>query len=306
MDRFLTRKTFVTTLGAAGFGLGMTLSALGGAPGVLAQDAASTPAAEAQRDRFQPGEMRAEFYTAFTAALAAEVGSDAAAVDAGIRAALSTVVDGLASDDLLTPGQATAVTSLITSLEAPVGPMMGMRGGMMRGGGPTGGPSASGAPDAPATDAASEAPADDRWAIQQRFYPDFTAALATELGAGGADEIDGSIRLAMIAVIDGLESETLPMPIPTDALKAMVATAESPLGPGLLFGHGPGMMGRGFHGHDDDGRGFAGRGGEGGPFGESGERGGATEGDAPAAGGDQDATGDDATTSEDDETAATA
>ncbi len=270
MNRYLTRKSFVTTLGATGLVLSMTVSALGGTLGALAQDADATPAAEQAQEQFRPGELRAEFYTAFTAALGEELGSDAAAIDTAIRGALVTVIDGLASDGLVTPGQATAIKSLAASLEVPVGPgsMMGMRGGMMRGGGPAGAPVDPSAPDAPATGTEGETPAHDRRAIQQRFYPDFTAALAAELGAGSADDVDAAIRLAMIAVIDGLDSETLPMPIPADALKAMVASAESPLGPGPLFGHGPGMMIRAFHGHHGDGRGFAGRGGEGGPFGD--------------------------------------
>ena len=63
------------------------------------------------------------------------------------------------------------------------------------------------------------------------------------------------------------------MPIPTDALKTMVATAESPLAPGFLFGAHPGMAMRGFHGRGDDDREFHGRGrGDDGWFGERGER----------------------------------
>ena len=75
----------------------------------------------------------------------------------------------------------------------------------------------------------------------------------------------------MMTVIDGLESNDLPMPIPTDALKTMVATAESPLAPGFLFGAHPGMAMRGFHGRGDDDRGFQGRGDDD-WFGERGER----------------------------------
>jgi hypothetical protein len=122
--------------------------------------------------------------------------------------------------------------------------------------------------------AEGELPAGGRQAMSERFYPDFTAALATELGAGSADEMDGAIRLAMISVIDGFEGDELPMPIPTDALKAMVATAESPLGPGFLLGGHPGVMIRAFHGHGGDGPAFHGRGhgGDDGWFGERGER----------------------------------
>lgn len=276
MDRYLNRKTFVTTLGAAGLGLGLTVAALGGMTGARAQDD-STPAAEDSRGSARIEEMHAELYAAFTAALGNELGSaDAAQVDSSIRAALATVVDGFASDDLVTPGQATAVKALVETLEAPVGPgpmfMAGHGPGMFThaiG-------SHGGFDEAEVAIAVSEGetPTEGPRAIAQRFYPDFTAALAAELGAGSADEVDGAIRLAMMSVIDGLESDDLPILIPTDALKAMVATAESPLGPGLLFGPHPGMMIRAFHGHAGDGHGFNGRmrGGDDGWFGERGER----------------------------------
>lgn len=271
VDRYLTRKNFVTTLGVAGLGLGMTAAALGGAPAAGAQDADAPSAAEAAEMKARFEEMQAELYAAFTAALAEELGTgDAAQVDGGIRAALAAVVDGFAGDDLVTPGQATAVKALIETAEVPVGPgpLMGhdrfrFAGGM----GPAGGPPTG---DSEAAAAEGELPVDGRQAMAERFYPDFTAALASELGAGSADEVDGAIRLAMISVIDGIDTEAMPMPIPTDALKAMVATSDGPLGPAMLFGGHPGMIIRAFHGHG--GPGFHGRGGDddGGWFGERG------------------------------------
>lgn len=273
MERTLSRKSFVTTLGAAGLGLGMAVAALG-APGARAQEDDSPPAEDAApgRDRFD--QIQSELYAAFTAALAEELGSgDAAQVDSGIRAALATVVDGFAGDDLVTAGQATALKALIETAEVPLGPgpLMGherfrsVRAVVPAGDLPT--------DDAEITAVEGEASAAGRQAMAERFYPDFTAALATELGAGSADEVDGAIRLAMMTVIDGLESAETPMPLPTDALKTMVATAESPLAPGFLFGAHAGMAMRGFHGREDDDRGFQGRGrGDDDWFGERGER----------------------------------
>jgi hypothetical protein len=274
MDRYLNRKSFVTSLGVAGLGLGMSLAALGGATGALAQENESTPAVDAEQARASFEQMQTELYAAFTAALAEELGSgDAAQIDSGIRAALAAVVDGFAGDDLVTPGQATALKALVETAEVPIGPgpLMGHeRLTVVR--------AISPADAQPAEDVAfaaveGESPAGGRQAMADRFYPDFTAALATALGAGSADEVDGAIRVAMISVIDGLESDDLPMPIPTDALKAMVATAESPLGPGFLLGGHPGMVMRTFHGRGDDGPGFhrRGHGGDDGWFGERAE-----------------------------------
>jgi hypothetical protein len=275
MERTLDRKSFVTTLGAAGLGLGMAVAGLGGAPGARAQEGESTPAGGAApaRDRFD--QIQTELYAAFTAALAEELGSgDAAQVDSGIRAALATVVDGFAGDDLVTSGQATALKALIETAEVPLGPgpLLGHeRYRAVRVVGPAGELPTD---DVTITAVEGEPATDGRQAMAERFYPDFTAALATELGAGSADEVDGAIRLAMMTVIDGLESDDLPMPIPADALKTMVATAESPLAPGFLIGAHPGMAMRGFHERGDDDHGFHGRGREDGDdwFGERGER----------------------------------
>ena len=261
VDRYLSRKSFVTTLGVAGLGLGAAAAALGGAPAAGAQDADAPSAAEAAEMQGRFEDLQAELYAAFTAALAEELGTgDAAQVDSGIRAALAAVVDGFAGDDLVTPGQATAVKRLIETAEVPVGPgpLMGHdRSRIMRGMGLDG---VAAKEDVDVATDEGEGPLAGRQAMAERFYPDFTAALASELGAGSADEVDGAIRLAMISVIDGLNQEDLPMPIPTDALKAMVATAESPLRPAMLFGGHPGMMIRAFHGRGDDGLGFHGRG----------------------------------------------
>ena len=275
MDRYFNRKSFVTTIGVAGLGLGMSVAALGSAPRARAQDTATAPVGEGEQAMAQFDQMQAELYAAFTSALADELGTgDAAQVDSGIRAALATVIDGFAGDDLVTPGQATALKALAETAEVPIGPgpLMGhTRTKVVRAMGPDGGLPPK---DAEPAAVAGELPTDGRQAMAERFYPDFTSALATELGAGNADDVDGAIRLAMISVIDGFAGEDLPLPIPTDALKAMVATAESPLGPGFLFGGHPGMTMRAFQGHGDDDQSFPGQGhgGEDGWFGERGER----------------------------------
>jgi hypothetical protein len=148
MNRWQTldRKGFVTTLGAAGLGLGLIVAAAGGAPGALAQEV-STPAlaqdeagtAESDvRVRLRSGELREELYGEFTAALADELGAgNADEIDAAIRVAMMTVVDARVDDGLLTVGQAEALKTLIATSDVPLGPgpMFGPPpGAFMRGG----------------------------------------------------------------------------------------------------------------------------------------------------------------------------
>ena len=148
MNRWQTvdRKGFVTTLAAAGLGLGLIVAATGGAPGAFAQEV-STPAlaqdesgaAEGDvRVRLRTGELREELYGEFTAALADELGiGNADEVDAAIRVAMMTVVDTGVDDGLLTVGQAEALKTLIATSDVPLGPgpMFGPPpGAFMRGG----------------------------------------------------------------------------------------------------------------------------------------------------------------------------
>src|SRR5687768_14548397 len=75
------RKGFMTALGTAGLGLGLTVAATGSVPGALAQDAATPALAQGDsengegevRERLRSGEMREELYAEFTAALADEL-----------------------------------------------------------------------------------------------------------------------------------------------------------------------------------------------------------------------------------------
>jgi hypothetical protein len=142
----LDRKTFVTTLGAAGLGLGLIVTTAGSPANVMAQDVA-TPAPTQEesvaedgeiRDQLRSGEMREELYAEFTTALASELGiGNSDEVDAAIRVAMMTVVDARVDDGLLTAGQAEALKTLIATSDVPLGPgpmFMPPHGAFMRGG----------------------------------------------------------------------------------------------------------------------------------------------------------------------------
>jgi hypothetical protein len=127
----LDRKTFVTTLGTAGLGLGLIMATTGGAPGALAQEAATPALAQDEsgsgdggvRERFRSDEMRQALYAEFTAALSDELGvGNSDEVDAAIRVAMMTVVDARVDDGLLTVGQAEALKTLIATSDVPLGP----------------------------------------------------------------------------------------------------------------------------------------------------------------------------------------
>ncbi|HEU0115983.1 MAG TPA: hypothetical protein VFQ80_14955, partial [Thermomicrobiales bacterium] len=123
MHRRLDRKTFVTTLGAAGLGLGLAVRA--GAAPVQAHDQA-TPAAEADQSA-GPLDARLQtqtrFYADFTAALANQLrASSADAVDAAVRKALMAVLDARRTSGELTYGQAEALKTLIATTPAPLDP----------------------------------------------------------------------------------------------------------------------------------------------------------------------------------------
>jgi hypothetical protein len=136
VDGRLNRKAFVTTLGAAGLGLGM---AAAGGRSAMAQERA-TPAADPALDpsaQHSMGpldermQMRTAFYQDFTGALADELGgTNADEVDAAIRKAMMTVIDSRKDDGMLTYGQAEALKTLVATSDAPLGP------GMMFGGPP--------------------------------------------------------------------------------------------------------------------------------------------------------------------------
>jgi hypothetical protein len=65
-------------------------------------------------------------------------------------------------------------------------------------------------------------------------YNEFTQALADELGIDDPDEVDAAIRIAMMSVVDsnvGLTKDT------AERQKALIATADVPIGPAYR-GHG--------------------------------------------------------------------
>ena len=129
MDRNgrLGRKAFVTTLGAAGLGLGISAT---GARSALAQEEPSPPACPHDAHMAMPMPMddahlqlRTAFYTAFTAALAeAWGGTSGDEVDAAIRQAMMSLIDARQSDAFLTYGQAEALKFLIATTDAPLCP----------------------------------------------------------------------------------------------------------------------------------------------------------------------------------------
>lgn len=113
-------------------------------------------------------------------------------------------------------------------------------------------------PAEPATDDMFE----DFGAKRVELYNAFTAALATELGVASADEVDGAIRIAIMAVIDGEVGDDGLTAGQAEALKLLVATSDVPL-PAMAFGGGPDLsitMGHGARfgptGHMGPGFGF--------------------------------------------------
>ncbi|MDQ2654287.1 MAG: hypothetical protein M3Z20_14735, partial [Chloroflexota bacterium] len=141
MSTPVSRKSFLTSLGAAGVGAGL----LRFAPAAAAQDTDDD-----SRDEVEPGEWedkRTEMYAAFTEALATELGDTTADdVDAAIRKAIMSLIDAHVSDEELTRGQAEALKVIVATTDAPImpgfmgmgmgpGPGMGMMHGGMVGGG---------------------------------------------------------------------------------------------------------------------------------------------------------------------------
>jgi hypothetical protein len=116
VNRYLSRKSFVTTLGAAG--LGLAAATAGRAPSAMAQEGDTGPADEMMEDF---GEKRVELYNAFTAALASELNiASADEVDGAIRIAIMAVIDGEVGDDGLTAGQAEALKVLVATSDVPI------------------------------------------------------------------------------------------------------------------------------------------------------------------------------------------
>jgi hypothetical protein len=130
----MTPRGLLTTIGATALGFGLII---GGAPAisdVFAQEA-TPPAAEApaqteQGQRIDFEAQRAQAYDSFITALASELGSDKAAVDAAIRKALTQQVDERAAAGDIGTEQAAAMKAVIQVSQAPLFLGFGGRGGM--------------------------------------------------------------------------------------------------------------------------------------------------------------------------------
>ena len=133
----MTPRGLLTTIGATALGIGLVI---GGAPvisEVFAQEA--TPAAQtAAQQEIDFEAQRARAYDSFVAALASELGTDEAAVDAAIRTALTQQVDEREAAGDLNTEEAAAMRAVIEVSEAPLFPGFSGRGGMHGFGGPDG------------------------------------------------------------------------------------------------------------------------------------------------------------------------
>ena len=147
MSTTVSRKSFLTSLGAASVGAGL----LRFAPPAAAQDSDDSrgmPESMGPPDEWEG--MRVQVYADFTQALAQELGNiQADEVDAAIRKAIMALIDAHGPEEGLTSGQAEALKIIVATSDAPImpgfmrmgiGPGPGMmhgammHGGMMQGG----------------------------------------------------------------------------------------------------------------------------------------------------------------------------
>lgn len=139
MNSTVSRKSFLTSLGAAGLGAGLFRYA----PPAAAQDDDDDTVSESGDHMGPDGweAKRVEMYAAFTAALATELGDTTAdEVDAAIRTAIMSLIDAEISEDGLTAGKAEALKVIVATTDVPIAPGfigmgMGMHGGPMGPGG---------------------------------------------------------------------------------------------------------------------------------------------------------------------------
>lgn len=143
MSTTVSRKSFLTSLGAAGVGAGLLRFA---AP-TAAQDADddSRDETDGWADAGDWDEMQSKLYADFTGALATELGNTTADdVDAAIRKAIMSLIDAHVADDELTKGQAEALKVIVATTDVPIlpgfmgmgmgfGPGMGMMHGGLHG-----------------------------------------------------------------------------------------------------------------------------------------------------------------------------
>src|SRR5215211_7483421 len=120
----MTPRGLLTTIGATALGFGLVIGGAPALPNAFAQEAtppaAQAPAQTEQQQKADFEAQRAQAYDSFVAALASELGSDEAAVDAAIRTALTQQVDERAAAGDLGAEQAAAMKAVIDVSEAPL------------------------------------------------------------------------------------------------------------------------------------------------------------------------------------------
>jgi hypothetical protein len=128
----MTPRGLLTTIGATALGFGLIIGGAPAIPDVFAQEA-TPPAAVAPAQTEQEIDFevrRAQAYDSFVAALASELRSEEAAVDAAIRTALTQQVDEREAAGDLDIEQAAAMRAVIEVSDAPLFLGFGGRGGM--------------------------------------------------------------------------------------------------------------------------------------------------------------------------------
>ena len=120
----MTPQGLLTMVGATALGYGLLTGSLPALPSALAQEAtppaAEVPAHAEQGQERDFEERKAEAYSHFVAALASELGTDEAAVDAAIRTALIQQVDAREAAGDLDVEQAAAIRAVIEVSQAPL------------------------------------------------------------------------------------------------------------------------------------------------------------------------------------------
>src|SRR5215218_10704457 len=130
----MTPRGLLTTIGATALGFGLIIGGAPAIPEVFAQEAtppaAQAPARTEQGQRIDFEAQRAQAYDSFVTALASELGSDEAAVDAAIRTALTQQVDEREAAGDLSAEQAAAMKAVIDVSQAPLFLGFGGHGGL--------------------------------------------------------------------------------------------------------------------------------------------------------------------------------
>jgi hypothetical protein len=129
----MTPRGLLTTIGATALGFGLIIGGAPAIPDVFAQET-TPPAAEASAETAQEQKIdfeaqRADAYDSFVAALASELGTDEAAVDAAIRSTLTQQVDEREAAGEIDLERAAAMRAVIGVSEAPLFLGFGGHGG---------------------------------------------------------------------------------------------------------------------------------------------------------------------------------